>query len=143
MSGKSKDPGLAAGGAWALIEAASLEADAVTQKQLVGNIESLKTSFDSILNKVAQKMDSSNKYFDAKINTLNQQLDDVKSHLVLVNNKVGTLKSLMEEDCKRKTLESARALTKLGTFEYYDRSTRKDSSDLAREVLDWFLLGYG
>ena len=73
MSAKRKNPGLTAA-AEALIEAASLEADAVTQKQLVANLESLKTSFDSNLNKVAQKIDSSNVNFDAKINMLNQHL---------------------------------------------------------------------
>ena len=131
----SKKPRLAEA-AEALIEAASLEADAVTQKQSVANLESLKTSFDSNLNKIVQKMDSSNENFDAKINTLNQ-------HLMGVQNEIGALKSLMEEERKRKTLESARALTKLESFEYYDISSRKDSSDLARTALDWFLLGYG
>ena len=76
----SKKPRLAEA-AEALIEAASLEADAVTQKQLVANLESLKTSSDSNLNKVVQKMDSSNENFDAKINTLNQHLVDVKSEI--------------------------------------------------------------
>ena len=139
MSGKRKNPGLTAA-AEALIEAASLEADAVTQKQLVAHLESLKTSFDSNLNKVAQKIDSSNVNFDAKINMLNQHLVDVKSD-------IGTLKSLMEEELKQKTLERARDLTELGSFECYYTTDKlgykTDSSYLAKSALGWFLLDYG
>ena len=136
MSEKRKNPGLTAA-AEALIEAASLEADAVTQKQLVANLESLKTSFDSNLNKVVQNIDSSNVNFDAKINMLNQHLVDVKSD-------IGTLKSLMEEEQKQKTLERARDLTELNSFVYYNNGGDKiNSSDLAKTALGWFSLGYG
>lgn len=50
----SKKPRLAAA-AEALIEAASLETDAMTQKRLT-----VKASFDNNLNKTVQKMQSSN-----------------------------------------------------------------------------------
>ena len=139
MSEKRKNPGLTAA-AEALIEAASLEADAVTQKQLVANLESLKTSFDSNLNMVAQKIDSSNVNFDAKINMLNQHFVDVKSD-------IGTLKSLMEEELKQKTLERARDLTEFDSFYYYNSGSgygeKRDSSDLAKRALGSFMLGYG
>eukprot|EP00956_Cyclotella_meneghiniana_P010874 scaffold15231_cov66-Cyclotella_meneghiniana.AAC.12 len=134
MSEKSKNPGLAAA-AEALIEAASLEADSVTQKQLLANLDSLKTSFDSNLNKVVQKMDSSNENFDAKINTLDQRLVEIKSEIRM-------LKKLMEEESKQKTLERARALTELRSFVYYDNGD-KNSSDLAKSALEWFSIGYG
>jgi hypothetical protein len=54
-----------AAAAEALIEAASLEADAFTNKKLAENLESLKSSFDGNLNKVVQKLDSSNENFDS------------------------------------------------------------------------------
>jgi hypothetical protein len=57
MADTSKHSKLAAA-AEALIEAASLESDAITQKQLANHLESLKLSFDSNLNKVVQKMQS-------------------------------------------------------------------------------------
>ena len=51
---------------------------------------------------------------------------------------------MMEEERKQKTLERARALTKLGLFRYYEEFCyEKDSSDLAKNTLDWFSLGYG
>ena len=51
----------------ALIEAASLESDALIQKQLANNLDSLKSSFDVNLNKVVQKIQSSNENFDARV----------------------------------------------------------------------------
>jgi hypothetical protein len=54
----------------ALIEAASLETDSMTQKKLTANLDSLKSSFADNLNIVVQKLQSSNENFDAKINTL-------------------------------------------------------------------------
>jgi hypothetical protein len=54
----------------ALIEAASL-ADAMTQKKLTVNLDSLKSSFDDYLNRMVNKMQSSNENFGAKMNTLN------------------------------------------------------------------------
>ena len=62
----SKKPKLAAA-AEALIEAASLETDAMIQKRLAANLDSLKSSFDNNLSKMVQKVQSSNENFDAKI----------------------------------------------------------------------------
>lgn len=64
LTTSGKNPGLASA-AKTLIKAAGLEADVDTQKQLVANIEALRTSIDSNLNKVVQKIDSSNMNFDA------------------------------------------------------------------------------
>ena len=64
----------AAAAAEALAEAASLEADSMTQKQLVQNLDSMKKSFDNNLNRVVQSVNASNENFDAKINTLNQHV---------------------------------------------------------------------
>ncbi len=53
--------------AGALIEAARLETDSMTQKKLTTNLDSLKSSFADNLNIVVQKMQLSNENFDAKI----------------------------------------------------------------------------
>ncbi len=53
--------------AGALIEAARLETDSMTQKKLTANLNSLKSSFADNLNIVVQKMQLSNENFDAKI----------------------------------------------------------------------------
>eukprot|EP00984_Skeletonema_dohrnii_P006295 scaffold2252_cov129-Skeletonema_dohrnii-CCMP3373.AAC.2 len=47
----------------------------MTKKQLAQNLDSLKASFDSNLNRVVQSVKSSNENFDAKINTLNQHVE--------------------------------------------------------------------
>ena len=49
----------------------------------------------------------------------------------------------MEDDRKHKTLERALALTDLNSFYYYDNTGagKKNSSDLAKTVLGWFMLG--
>ena len=139
MADTSKHSKLAAA-AEALIEAASLESDAITQKQLANHLESLKLSFDSNLNKVVQKMQSSNENFDAKINMLQQ-------HVNLVKCEIGALKVIMEEECKQKTLERALTLTDLDSFDYYDKSynnsAKKNSSELAKSTIKWFMVGYG
>ena len=141
MADTSKHSKLAAA-AEALIEAASLESDAITQKQLANHLESLKLSFDSNLNKVVQKMQSSNENFDAKINTLQQ-------HVNLVKCEIGALKVIMEEECKQKTLERALTLTDLDSFDYYEsnesnfHNSKKNSSELAKSTIKWFMVGYG
>lgn len=133
----SKRPRLAAA-AEALIEAASLETDALTQKRLASNLDSLKKSFDDNLNRVVQTMKSSNENFDAKINTINQHMAGVKSE-------IGGLKTLLEQERKDKRIERAMTLTHLGSFEYCERNGygTKQSSDMAKKALEWFLLGYG
>lgn len=137
-----KNPRLAAA-AEALIEAASLEVDAFTNKKLAENLESLKTSFDSNLNKAVQKLDSSQENLDAKINTMNQHLSDVKDE-------IGALRKLMEDERKQKTLDRARALTSLGSFTYYTdskdcyrRTEKEDSTALAHDIIGWFSMNYG
>jgi hypothetical protein len=144
MADTSKHSKLAAA-AEALIEAASLESDALTKKQLVNHLESLKSSFDVNLNKVVQKMQSSNENFDVKINTLQQ-------HVNLVKCEIGALKVIMEEECKQKTLERALTLTDLDSFDYYENTNysldnsynaKKNSSELAKSTIKWFMVGYG
>ena len=112
MTEKLKNPRLAAA-AEALLEAANLEADSFAQTKLAQNLDNLKASLD------------------AKINTLNQHVAGVKS-------KIGALKSLMEEECKAKTLERARGLVHLRSFNYCGKdgvlnqyTTQKNSSEIA------------
>jgi uncharacterized protein YpmS len=53
----------------------------------------------------------------------------------------------MEEECKQKTLERALTLTDLDSFDYYDKSynnsAKKNSSELAKSTIKWFMVGYG
>jgi predicted RNase H-like nuclease (RuvC/YqgF family) len=125
----------------ALIEAASLETDSMTQKQLTANLDSLKSSFVDNLNRVVQKLQSSNENFDAKINTLNQHVHDLKIEM-------GALKKIMENQTKQKTLELALTLLDLNSFTYFECSNnyhanQKNSSELAKTVIRLFMLGYG
>jgi hypothetical protein len=59
------------------------------------------------------------------------------------NDALVALKLILEDDRKHKTLERALALTDLNSFYYYDNTGagKKNSSDLAKTVLGWFMLG--
>jgi hypothetical protein len=138
----AKKPRIAAA-AEALIEAACLEADAFTKKKLAENLESLKSSFDSNLNRVVQKLDASSENFDAKINTLNQHVAGLKSD-------IGALRTLMEDEYKQTRLQRALTLVELNSFtyyaitqDYYGATTQKNSSDLTKTIIRWFMLGSG
>lgn len=124
----------------ALIEAASLETDSMTQKKLTANLDSLKSSFADNLNIVVQKLQSSNENFDAKINTLNQHVHDLKIEM-------GALKKIMENQTKQKTLKGALTLLDLNSFTYFECSNnyanQKNSSELAKTAIRSFMLGYG
>ena len=141
MSGQPAKKCLAAA-AEALIEAASLEVDSMTQKRLESNLDSLKTSFDNKLNTLVQTVQTSNENFDAKINTLDQHVEGLKRE-------VSAIKTLLEEEKKHKTLERALGLTNLNSFDYYIRdmiysgNKKKSSSEVVQSVLQWFSIGRG
>jgi hypothetical protein len=85
-------------------------------------------------------MQSSNENFDANINTLNRNMQDVKS-------KFGVLKTIMENQSKQKTLDEIDiGVANCGLFKYYDCTSnhgiKKQSSELAEEAIGWFLQGY-
>ena len=131
-----------AAAAEALVEAASLEADSMTQKQLAQNLDSLKASFDSNLNRAVQSVKSSNENFDAKMNTLNQH---VMNEIGALKDEITAVKMLLEEEKKQKTLDRALKLAYHGSFTYYPHSYRvqEESGKLAEGVIGWFLLGEG
>ena len=157
----SKQTRLAAA-AEALVDAVSLEVDAATKKNLVGGLDALKSSLDENLNRVVQKMQSSNEDFDAKINSLSQHVDGAKAEVSAIRNDVATIKSLLEEDRKQKILtrafESIDILLKhrevphdchstAGSFNFishdglFNRTYK--SSELAKEVLLSFMQSRG
>ena len=103
---------------------------------------STRFALPSIINKchISSTSVLASKNFDAKFNKLTQHVADVKSD-------IGRLKTLLEQERRDKRIERALKLTHLGSFNYYDEdyddTDHKNSSDLAKEVLGWFLLGYG
>lgn len=52
---------------------------------------------------------------------------------------------MIEKENKQKQLERALKLTHVESFSYYkcDDERPMNSSDLAKEIIEWFLLGYG
>jgi hypothetical protein len=128
-----------AAAAEALIEAAGLEADAISQKEMLQNLDSLKASLDSNLVTVVQTMKASN---DNLINTLNH-------HLTGVKNEINALRSLLEEEKKQKTLYRALDLADVNSFKYYyyhyhSHSYKDESTEgLAKRAIKWFIMGYG
>ena len=65
----------------ALVQAASMEVDTMTQQKLSKDLEALKESFERKLNYVTQTVKSNSENFDTKINTVNQNLVAVKNLL--------------------------------------------------------------
>lgn len=133
--GPHKQARLAAA-AEALVEAASLQTNVLTQK-------GLDASLNSNLNRVVQTMKSSNENFDAKINTVNQHLADMKSEMGVLQTEISAMKKVLQDERRDKRIERALKLTDLESFEYQHDCYTKKSSDLAKEVLGWLLLGYG
>lgn len=127
----------------ALIEAVSLEADATTQKRLTASLDSLKSSFDDNLNRVAQKMQSSSENFDSKINTLTQHAVNMRSDIGALRSDIGALTKLLEDEWKQKTLERALVLADLNSFTYYEGINTKTSTELVKKVIGWFMLDQG
>jgi hypothetical protein len=72
-----------------------------------------------------------------QINTMNQNISNLRGD-------IASIKSMLEEETKAKTLERAAALTHLGSFKYNSsRSDGINSSDLAEKIIEWYSLGYG
>ena len=148
MSEKQSTNRLAAA-AEALIEAASLEADAMTKKALIQSLDSLKASFDGNLNKVVQTVKSSDENFDAKINTLTQHVKNFDAKINTLTHHVENLDAKINsaEATKMKVLETALSLslTDVHSFEYYDANnySTKESGELAKLAIKCFMLGYG
>ena len=138
----SKKPRLAAA-AEALIEAASLETDAMTQKRLTESLDSLKVSFADNLSRAIETMESSNDNFNTKINTLNQHVVSVKAEIGTLKDEISAMKQIQQDERKDKRIERALKLVHLESFTYYDGNSRKQSSDLAKSTLEWFLYGRG
>ena len=108
---------------------------------------------------------------EEKINKLNQQISGLKNEVNTIKNKsiasstkgspkggfdaasmatvkkdISNIKRLLEEERKQKKLDRAMQLTFLESFEYYDPNQRfsdKESSDLAKKAIGWFMLGFG
>jgi len=138
MSNSTKKEDRLALAAAALVEAASLEVDSVTQKQLSINLEALKGSFETELSTLTKSVKASNEKFEDKINTVNQKLTSLCSAVEKTN-------TLLEAQTKLKRIELAITRTAFGSFVYYDcdNSRHQNSSVLVKTILDCFILGLG
>jgi len=65
-------------------------------------------------------MQSSNENFDAKMNTLNQTVVDMRIDIGALRNDIGVLKKMGEDQEKKKTLEVALTLLDLNSFTYFE-----------------------
>jgi len=134
---KSEKESRLSNAAEALVEAALLDAGTASQKELASKLEALQISFDNKMNTMIQTQKASDLNFDKKINTLNQHLVDLKKDM-------STMSSSIQEENKQKTLERALSMTDLQSFQYYIHHVEKNSTDLAKLVIRWYMLGdYG
>lgn len=121
------------------MEAASLEVDSVTQKKLSSSLEALKTSFETELTAVTKSVKASNEHFDDKINTMKQELTNVRSELQKMH-------TVLESQAKMKRLELASTRTSVLSFDYYNDArgyNTQNSSALVKDIVEYFMFGYG
>lgn len=70
----------------------------------------------------------------------------MSQHVTGLKSEMEEVKKLLEEEKKQKTLERALGMTDIKSFQYYDGAdiyNKKDSSDLAKRAIKWYLLDYG
>ena len=117
------------------MEEASLEVDSMTQQKLSSSLEALKTSFETELTAVTKSVKASNENFDDKINTMKQELTNVRSEL----QKMHTVQA------KMKRLELASTRTSFQSFDCYNERGRDkiNSSAPVKHIIECFMFGYG
>ena len=143
MSNSNKKQRLALA-AEALVEAASLEVDSMTQKKLSSSLEALKTSFETELTAVTKSVKASNEHFDDKINTMKQELTNVRSELTNVRSELQKMHAVLESQAKMKRLELASTRTSILSFDYNnDSGNNTNSSALVKNIIEHFMFGYG
>jgi len=108
---------------------------------------SLKSSFDNSLVRIVKEIQSSNERLDSKMSVLSQNVHDLNLHVVNASKHIGAVKMIMEDEKKQRSLERALNLTDWGSFDYYilqeDWIGKHRSSDLAKLVIGWFMIGQG
>ena len=120
------------------MEEASLEVDSMTQQKLSSSLEALKTSFETELTAVTKSVQASNENFDDKINTMKQELTNVRSELQKMH-------TALESQAKMKRLELASTRTSVLSFDYHNERGRNkiNSSALVKDIIERFMFGYG
>ena len=124
-----------------LLQASGVEIASERQKKVSSDLVSFKESVDAKLNTVVQIINSSNTNFDAKINTTNQHVADLKAE-------VTCLKAELAKQTRMQNLAFAVENTKLESFDYYQGPNsyygeRKNSSALVSLILLCFRKGLG
>ena len=107
----------------------------MTQQKLSSSLEALKTSFETELTAVTKSVKASNENFDDKINTMKQELTNVRSEL----QKMHTVQA------KMKRLELASTRTSFQSFDCYNERGRDkiNSSAPVKHIIECFMFGYG
>jgi hypothetical protein len=127
---------------WDLVEAGSLDtASSIPDHYLEGSLETLKLSFDNNLTNVLERMDAN----IVKLQALDKRLATTNGKISALSEHIMSLKDLIEAERKYIHLERARTLTDLGSFSYckVGYTNSRQSSELAKDALGWFMLGRG
>jgi len=103
--------------------------------------ESVNESFESKLETVNQVVNALSKSFDASIEEVNKNQDDIKNLLVKQN-------SLMEKHNTYIRMQWAHGHCEMGSFQFkecndYHNHNPMNSTKLAREAIGWFMIGKG
>mmetsp|Transcript_21474 Transcript_21474/g.44176 ORF Transcript_21474/g.44176 Transcript_21474/m.44176 type:complete len:196 (-) Transcript_21474:3431-4018(-) len=123
-----------------LLQAAGVEVSSDAQKKISADLVSFKESADAKLNTVNQSIITSRTHADDKINTIDQRLSSLEQKVVLQTQEI-------TKQTKLQNLSFALQNAKLNSFEYHVHAhnsyCRKDSSDLAQDIIFSFRQGYG
>ena len=139
------------------VDADTLGDSSMDMKQLAFNLDSFKISVEKDMSTVVDTMKSYNERFDAKstsinavvqnldtnINTLSKHMAGMESKITRVNDAMDVIKWELKEERRLKTLERAAQMTNNVRSFAYHNGTWVSSGDLAKKVIQYFMLGSG
>ena len=143
------------------VDADTLGDSSMDMKQLAFNLDSFKISVEKDMSTVVDTMKSYNERFDAKstsidnnlnavvqnldtnINTLSKHMAGMESKITRVNDAMDVIKWELKEERRLKTLERAAQMTNNVRSFAYHNGTWVSSGDLAKKVLQYFMLDSG
>lgn len=130
----------------ALVEAATLEVDSLTQKKLANEMK----EFNRNLTKLSLDMDKNTGCFDELKKIVEKQsseISKVHDNINTVNHNLNGIKNIMEQQLKIQKLSNAIvANAHVGSFEYKDQSRypeKTNSKEFVHTILQSFVNGFG
>lgn len=126
----------------ALVEAATLEVDSLTQKKLANEMK----EFNKNLTNLSLDMEKNTGRFDELKKIVEKQsseISKVHDNINTVNHNLNGIKNIMEQQLKIQKLSNAIANAHVGSFEYKNGYSSTNSKEYVQKVLQSFVNGFG